>query len=596
MKKITLISIGLIAMLLSGCKKDPNLLPKEPMTFAPSFATESSEEPTEIHVFAFGTGKMSWEEAGEAATANLMYDQLLQNTGGTWSSPVINWPRKEGEMVSFFAYAGDADLISSAETPGAPVISHDLNDDAHTDVFVATPVLDRQHGTQSVALEMRSIMSKVGFRIQGKGEQVSKIAVRAVREKGTVALDKNETGSSDVWTLSEDVIDMTEFETVLAFDEGKNYVTAPAEMTNVMAEGGELFLIPQNVHFLTRIVMTIDGKEVGFPFETVFQFLPGREYIIDIDINSLPLDWTDNASPSLLLAPQDALAATNDTKANIMAACEADGYRLPTYNEGLLILTYLNGIENNQFRFASYWASTWYKTEDAYWLSVDASMGYDYTTRAGIYMGAGPAITAGRCVKDGPEGKHYPYVDTSSADGPIIVSRDADGGVNPSSSVTYDGGTTLEYFVFHDNWTVTPEEHLMGSDDDRISRKLQVANTDATAGMVLRADMACADGWRTPTAKELSLIYAMGGGADALDTDPTSNFYNPAATETALSSVAGFTSMKPDHYWAETYVSGRGGTNPVSLSFTETTIYGMGTMNPTTYQMEAYVRCVKDIE
>ena len=94
-------------------------------------------------------------------------------------------------------------------------------------------------------------------------------------------------------------------------------------------------------------------------------------------------------------------------------------------------------------------------------------------------------ITAARCVKDAPGGgKKYPYVDTSRPEGPVIVSRDADGGVIPSA---YNSAFGAELQVFHDNWTTTPD-HDWGTDADRIPRKLQVANADAAAGTARMAD------------------------------------------------------------------------------------------------------------
>lgn len=62
--------------------------------------------------------------------------------------------------------------------------------------------------------------------------------------------------------------------------------------------------------------------------------MPGQEYTIDLVIpGSKPLDYTDNAMPAFLLAPVDA--------ADAKSACEASGYRLPTYNEGLMILFHM---------------------------------------------------------------------------------------------------------------------------------------------------------------------------------------------------------------------------------------------------------------
>lgn len=138
----------------------------------------------------------------------------------------------------------------------------------------------------------------------------------------------------------------TEYELKLKCDAGQEYATASETMTDVTAEGGHLYLIPQNITYNARIVVTVDGTKLGFPFEDLFQLLPGQEYTIDLVIpGSKPLDYTDNAMPAFLLAPVDAAEAANVSWADAKSACEASGYRLPTYNEGLMILFYMNGME-----------------------------------------------------------------------------------------------------------------------------------------------------------------------------------------------------------------------------------------------------------
>lgn len=84
-------------------------------------------------------------------------------------------------------------------------------------------------------------------------------------------------------------------------------------------------------------------------------------------------------------------------------------------------------------------------------------------------------------------------------------------GVIPSAfNVLYDA----ERPVFHENWTTTPD-HDGNTDADRISRKLQVANTDATAGKVVWSGFSCPEGWRKPTMMEMALIFTMGGAPES---------------------------------------------------------------------------------
>lgn len=261
-------------------------------------------------------------------------------------------------------------------------------------------------------------------------------------------------------------------------------------------------------------------------------------------------------------------------------ACEAAGYRLPTYNEGLMILFYMNGIENNNFRYASYWCSTTSKED----MTSDNAMGYNIMPWMGLYMPK-IGITAARCVKKAPEGgRRYPYVDTSDSEGPIIVSRDADGGAMTSSYVAAYGS---EIQVFHDKWETTPD-HDYGSDADKISRKLQVANADAQAGPVVWNEFACPEGWRKPTMMEMALIYTMGGAVEtSYDAD------NEPVTDTPLYGIEGFTPLNADYYWVASMISGRSGRNPATWSFAATPRNGSGTLNGADAH---YVRCVRDVE
>lgn len=251
--------------------------------------------------------------------------------------------------------------------------------------------------------------------------------------------------------------------------------------------------------------------------------------------------------PSFLLAPADAAEAANASWTDAKNACETSGYRLPTYNEGLLILFYMNGIEENNFRFASYWTSST-SQEDS---TGENAMGYNILPWMGLYMPKA-GITAARCVEDSPAGtaKKYPYVDTSRPEGPVIVSRDSDGGVIPSA---YNPAFAAELNVFHDNWTTAPD-HDCGTDADRIPRKLQIANADATAGKVTWNGFSCPEGWRKPTMMEMALLFTMGVAAET-----SYGADNMPVTDTPLYEVNGFTPLNAAPYWVASMTSGRGG-------------------------------------
>jgi hypothetical protein len=550
--------------------------------FAPSFSGATGH--SQIGVFAFDTST-KWDEW---AQPDLMHDIRVEKDGsGVWNyDPIVYWPSDGSFDFSFMAYAPYATAsnglsVSDASHVGAPVLRYEMPSatDCHTDICLATPVLDIRNRQEAVGLEFRSVMSKIGFRIKGQGNKVSNIAVRGIQWQGEIALNADDQGSM-TWTQVLD-FSTTEYQAKLNYDEGHDYVTATETMTDVTAKDGYLYLIPQNITYNARIVVTVDGDKLGFPFVDMAQILPGKEYIIDLEIpgNKL-LDYTDNAMPAFLLAPTDAAEAANIDWNDAKAACEASGYRLPTYNEGLMTLFYMNGIEGNNLRFASYWTSTT-SLEDP---TGESAMGYNIMPWMGLYMPKA-GITAARCVKDVPEGgKKYPYVDSTLPDGPVIVSRDNDGGVIPSAfNVLYDA----ERPVFHENWTTTPD-HDGNTDADRISRKLQVANTDATAGKVVWSGFSCPEGWRKPTMMEMALIFTMGRA-------PESSYGadNAPVTETPLYKVEGFTPLNADYYWVASMSAGRGGRNPATWSFGPTPRSGLGTIVGPDAN---YVRCVRDIE
>lgn len=554
-----------------------------PVTFSPSFGTEDkTNRPGEIGVFAAITGESGWSDSNKP---DFFCKLSLEQSKEDWTyDPVQMWPKNSN--VSFFAYAPHASQtnglsVSDETKPGMPVLKYAMPSatEGHTNIYLATPQLDRTQSQTPVELKFRSVMSKVGFRIKGQGEKITKIAVRGIQSKGEIALNGEDQGSS-TWSLTSD-FPTTEYEVKLNYDQGQNYVTATKTMTGVTAEDGFLYLIPQNLTFNARIVVWVDGDKLGFPFDDVFQLLPGQEYIIDLVIpGDKPLDYTDNAMPSFLIAPIDAAEASNISWVDAKKKCEATGYRLPTYNEGLMILFYMNGIENNNFRYASYWALTT-SLEDP---TGQSAMGYNIMPWMGLYMPKA-GITAARCVRSAPKGgKKYPYIDTTNPNGPIIVSRDKEGGVIPSA---YSPAYGADLYVFHDKWRTTPD-HDGGTQDDKISRKLQISNTNATNSKVVWNEFSCPDGWRKPTMMEMAFIYTMSGAVKtSYDAD------NAPVTDTPLYEIAGFTPLNADYYWVASMAGGRGGRNPATWSFASTPRNGGGTINGPDAN---YVRCVRDIE
>ena len=100
-----------------------------------------------------------------------------------------------------YATASNGLSVSDASHVGAPVLRYEMPSatDCHTDICLATPVLDIRNRQEAVGLEFRSVMSKIGFRIKGQGNKVSNIAVRGIQWQGEIALNADDQGSM-TWT------------------------------------------------------------------------------------------------------------------------------------------------------------------------------------------------------------------------------------------------------------------------------------------------------------------------------------------------------------------------------------------------------------
>ena len=86
--------------------------------------------------------------------------------------------------------------------------------------------------------------------------------------------------------------------------------------------------------------------------------------------------------------------------------------------------------------------------------------------------------------------KRYPYVQ----DGKIIVCREGTNGVKSS--------------LIHANWTSTPSHNEKGA-ANCFAAKFQVADSETSSTLGTTAASSCPSGWRLPTVRELSLMYAL---------------------------------------------------------------------------------------
>lgn len=368
------------------------------IAFAPSFRRADGPMtdalPEGIGVFACHTGQEPWDGSTEP---EFMSNQLLERTGGAWSYlPVKNWPAQEGDRVSFFAYAPyagtDGVAVSDGSQQEAPVLRYRMPSGTacHTDIYLATPRFDLQPGERPVDLELRSVMARIAFSIKGHGEKITKIAIKGIQDAGEIALDAKNEGTA-TWNLTSGIT-QTEYLATLGCDPGEDYVTATGTMTDVTAEQGYICLLPQNITYNARLVVTVDGVDKSFPMKDIYQWQPGETYRYHLSVpDSEALDYTDNHAAPFLIAPLDGsidLVSWQDA----MEGCP-EGYRLPTQNEGMLILLYKDGIPDNAYRSASYWTSTTYAENEEEALFYDIS--YRITGNTPKY-----GITSYRCITD----------------------------------------------------------------------------------------------------------------------------------------------------------------------------------------------------
>ena len=190
-----------------------------------------------------------------------------------------------------------------------------------------------------------------------------------------------------------------------------------------------------------------------------------------------------------------------------------DGWRLPTANELLLSFAYVGALGGDATENSgaygqdihgwyrnwsgSYWSSSYYseKSPNQYF-NIDFSVGYQRektVSTDNLYF---------RCVRDNnSETTKYPYVEVVSS-GVTVVSRDANGGVNPS--------------VLFASGELPSEQEAM----NKIAPKFQIENTSSSGLLWEGAKAKCeekGDGWRLPTQREMFLIHGLGGSVFSLN-------------------------------------------------------------------------------
>ena len=243
---------------------------------------------------------------------------------------------------------------------------------------------------------------------------------------------------------------------------------------------------------------------------------------IDLQMVSETKSYTTAGSPLFYLYPirhdNRLLVTSGQNKGRVASISDAeticnnigDGWRLPTASELLLSFAYVDALGGNALGSSEAYGQNiygWYQNWTGnYWSSSYYSEGstgayFELDFGAG-YPKSGSATNYFRCVRDNKNsGKKYPYLSVASS-GVTIVSRDADGGVDPT--LLFASGDTPD----------------TSNGMNKIAPKLLIGNTSLNGKSWAEAKAACESigaGWRLPTQREMYMIGSLGGTKLSLD-------------------------------------------------------------------------------
>lgn len=217
MKKISTIMASLAALLIAGCSQNevtevsPDAHPAVGFgvytganTRGVDMTTESmKDDPADTDKYGgFGimgylTGQDKFEDVKTTVTPSFMHNQMVKwdataNSGaGAWTySPIKYWPNRDGDKISFFAYApyetqwqdgGKSGVIVSNETTqGIPYIDFKLKDENNLTKMVDLVVADAKDQQYTsgndgkVTFNFKHTLSRISFKAKlGNGDFAS---------------------------------------------------------------------------------------------------------------------------------------------------------------------------------------------------------------------------------------------------------------------------------------------------------------------------------------------------------------------------------------------------------------------------------------
>lgn len=210
MKKIDRIMASLAVLLLAGCSQNevtdvsPDAHPQvgfSVYTGVPTrgvdMTTESmKDDPTAADkyggfgIMGYFTGQQTFEQAKGTVTPSFMHNQMVKwdAANSVWTySPIKYWPNRQGDKISFFAYAPYESnwqngtkagvVLSAATEKGIPYIDFTLKDKDHLKEMVDLVVADQRDQSYNpttggkVSFQFEHTLSRVSFQAKlGDGE------------------------------------------------------------------------------------------------------------------------------------------------------------------------------------------------------------------------------------------------------------------------------------------------------------------------------------------------------------------------------------------------------------------------------------------
>ena len=275
---------------------------------------------------------------------------------------------------------------------------------------------------------------------------------------------------------------------------------------------------------------------------------------LDLQMVSETKSYTTAGDPLFYLYPlrfdNRLLVADNQSKGRRASLADAeticgnigDGWRLPTASELLLSFAYVSALGGNALGSSEAYGQNiygWYQNWTGnYWASSYYSEGspeaYFELEFGGGYPQSGSTTNYFRCVRDNNSGAtKYPYLSVASS-GVTIVSRDANGGVDPAALFA--------------SGEVPDNSSAM----NKIAPKFQIENTSSSGKTWEEAKVICegkGDGWRLPTQRELYLVHSLGGSLFSIDDQGFGSSMNWGGDFQKLAAVHWALTERDGKYW-----------------------------------------------